>query len=97
MYFSNPREVRVAWALPSLDRGFYWHPVFSEFTKILPETVIFTSIWPGYLPGLEDAFEVRLWKTGKIIGWRADRKFIWSSPTILLNLIRFRPDWPYQP
>ena len=35
---------------------------------------------------------MRLWKTGKIIGWRADRKFIWSSPTILLNLIRFRPD-----
>lgn len=55
----NLSHLRVAWLLPSMARGFYLQPVLREFTKIFPETVGFTGVWPGFAKGCEGCFKVK--------------------------------------
>ena len=59
MHDEKKKQIRVAWLFPSLARGYYWQPVFKEFTQQLPETTIFTGLWPGFAQGYENAFKVR--------------------------------------
>jgi glycosyltransferase involved in cell wall biosynthesis len=54
------RRDRIAWLLPSLNRGSYWHPVFQEFARLFPETIIFTGNWQGFAVGSENAFKVHV-------------------------------------
>ncbi len=51
---------RVAWLLPSMARGFYLQPVLREFTKIFPEAVVFTGLWPGFARECEGCFKVKV-------------------------------------
>jgi hypothetical protein len=60
-------NLRIAWLIPSLQTGNYWHPVFSEFTKTFKETIIYTGFWTGFSPGFEDAFTVQV--VGKTHFW----------------------------
>jgi glycosyltransferase involved in cell wall biosynthesis len=82
--------------MPSMQGGFYWQPLFREFTKLFPDTLIFTGYWPGFLPGLEDVLKVRQLRGVRYptLKQNADgysSGFIWASPSILWHLIRFRP------
>ena len=61
------RHLRVAWLAPSLARGWRWQAVFREFTKLFPETVVFTNIWPGFTPGFERSFKVRRLRGTKVL------------------------------
>ena len=90
-------DLRIAWVTPSLERGYFMQPLFREFAKRFPGTVIFTGCWPGFVAGCRDSFRVR-----ELIGvgFRPrpktspgnPRGFITASPLIFLALWRFRPD-----
>lgn len=91
------KNLRIAWLFPSLELGNYWHPVLSEFAKTYPETTVFTGVWPGYSPGFENAFAV------KVVGEMTfvdtvksetgySKGFINASPAISGELLKYKPD-----
>lgn len=93
----NTKKIRIAWLFPSLALGNYWHPVLSEFTKIYPQTTVFTGEWPGYSPGFEKTFTVKVVDRMKFIETvRSEtgysRGFIRLSLKIVVELLRFQPD-----
>ncbi len=51
-------NLRIAWLLPSAF--FYWQPVLSEFTKLFPNTVVYTGRWHGFAPGFENTFAIQV-------------------------------------
>jgi glycosyltransferase involved in cell wall biosynthesis len=95
---SSAREnTRVAWLFPSLARGYYWQPVFKEFVAQCPNTAVFTSIWPGFAPGYENAFKVHTLPGLRYVDVKrpvADsrRGFIWTPVSIVRKLAAFDPD-----
>ena len=89
-------EKRIAWLVPSMDRGSYWHPVFQEFVRLFPETVVFTGSWPGFASGSENAFKVRVVGKTRYINFQSfvsgkTRTFIIPSLKIVPSIMRFRP------
>lgn len=80
-------QTRVAFVLPSLERGGYWHPVFRQLTSIFPNTVICTQIWPGFVAGCEGSFQVRNYGGRQ----RLNQPIVWGSPRVIPDLVRFRP------
>lgn len=90
-------SARVAWLFPSLARGYYWQPVFKEFVARCPQTAIFTSIWPGFAPGYENAFDVHTLPGLRYIDVRKQimdsrRGFIWTPLSIVKKLAAFDPE-----
>jgi glycosyltransferase involved in cell wall biosynthesis len=90
-------DLKVAWLFPSLERGNYWHPIWSAFCKALPQTVIYTGYWAGYSPGFEDHFRVEV--VGEARFFATDkpdtgyyRNFTLLSFGIVKPLLQFRPD-----
>lgn len=87
---------RVAWIMPTLERGYYWQPLHREFTRLFPNTVIFTGNWPGYLRGYEESFTVQQLEGFKFVVLRrteagADIGFTRAPASILPELRKFRP------
>ncbi|KAM3103509.1 glycosyltransferase family 4 protein [Phormidesmis sp. 146-12] len=94
---SDIANLKVAWVFPSLALGSYWHPVFTQFTKRIKQTKIFTGVWTGFAPGFENAFTVEIVGETKFIPTEADtgqyvRNITVASPRIVPQLLRFRPD-----
>jgi glycosyltransferase involved in cell wall biosynthesis len=89
-------KLRIAWLIPSLKGGNYWHPVLSEFTKVFRQTIVYTAQWSGYASGFEEAFVVEVVGEHKLVKARSakgyDRNFIRLSPKIVFNLLQFKPD-----
>ena len=100
----EPREVsvravdsssaRVAWLFPSLDRGNYWQPLFREFAKEFPHTVVFTGLWNGYLRGYEDSFRLRCVPGYRFITLKQDPEgynpgFFWPPIRLFRSFTRF--------
>lgn len=90
-------NLKVAWLFPSLERGNYWHPIWSEFCNVFPQTIIYTGFWAGYSPGFEGQFKVEV--VGKTRFFATDkpdtgyhRSFILPSMGIVKSLLQFRPD-----
>ena len=89
-------DLRVAWLFPSLVRGNYWHPVLSEFTKILQQTTVYTGFWPGFTPGFEGTFTVevvgktRLTETTQPLP-RYSRGIAYASFSIVGHLLQLKP------
>jgi glycosyltransferase involved in cell wall biosynthesis len=82
--------------MPSLARGYYCQPLYREFTKLFPNTVIFTGNWPGHLPGYEESFTVQQLGGFKFFAFErtatgADTGFMRAPASILPELRRFRP------
>jgi len=91
------KDIRVAWVMPALVRAWRWHPVFREFTKLFPNTVFFTGIWPGFTRGLEGTFKVEKLRGHRIFSLGqtelgVHKSFTWVPPSALLRLLHFRPD-----
>lgn len=87
-------DQRIAWLLTAAP--YYWHPVFSEFARQFPQTILFTAKWPKFARGYEDSFAV------KVVGKRKFLKvgssttgygdtLMFLSPNIIGHLIKFRP------
>jgi glycosyltransferase involved in cell wall biosynthesis/O-antigen/teichoic acid export membrane protein len=88
--------VRVAWLLPSMDRGSCWQPLFKEFTKEFPHTIVFTGEWNGYLRGYEDTFQLRSVSGFRFITLRKaskgyERGFSWPPAKVIPELYKCRP------
>ncbi|HUB58879.1 MAG TPA: glycosyltransferase [Candidatus Micrarchaeia archaeon] len=88
---------RVAWLLPSMDRGSCWQPLFKEFTREIPHTRVFTGLWNGYLRGYEDAFQLRLVPGYRFVTLKKGsnsyaRGFFWVPMRIIPELYKFRPN-----
>jgi glycosyltransferase involved in cell wall biosynthesis len=89
-------QIRVAWLMPSLNRGFYWQPVFKEFAQRFPKSIVFTGFWPGFVPGYEGTFELRMLSGYKFITLKRfeggyDRGVVKPPISILPELFKFRP------
>lgn len=89
-------EIRVAWLLPSMKGGYYWQPLLREFNKLFPNTLIFTSEWPGYIAKHEGTFEVKVLSGVRFFTLKrsvtgADMTFGLASPAPFWELIKFRP------
>lgn len=91
------KDPRVAWLFPSLERGYYWHPIFSRFSSVFKQTIVYSGYWTGYAPGYENSFTVEVVGQTRYVRDEAaaegyNCKFIYASPAIVGYLIRFRPD-----
>jgi glycosyltransferase involved in cell wall biosynthesis/O-antigen/teichoic acid export membrane protein len=88
---------RVAWLLPSMDRGSCWQPLFKEFAREFPHTIVFTGLWNGYLRGYEDSFRLRCVPGYRFITLKKDpegygRGFFWAPMRVIPELYAFRPN-----
>ena len=94
---SGLRDARIVWVTPSLSRGRFMQPLFAEFAKLFPNSVVFTGHWPGFIAGYEDSFSIQLLKG---VRFRADRSlpsgnprgFSIVPPGALWKMWRARPD-----
>ena len=91
---SSIEQIRVAWVLPVA--WFYWNPVLANFTKLFPQTSIFTGLWPGFSEGFKDAFVVK--EVGEIKFLEVSqtstgygRGFTYLSPKIIGEMLQFKP------
>ena len=93
-------NTRIAWLLPSMGtnkrQGYPWHSVLSEFTKLFPDTTIFTGEWPGFAEGFEDSFKVEIVGQFKYIRTSKQTRgyssgFSPLSPKIIGHLIELKP------
>jgi glycosyltransferase involved in cell wall biosynthesis len=92
----TPSSIRVAWIYPISKISFYIQPVIREFAKEFPETTFFTGDWPGYVPGCEDSFGVKVVGKGKFIRIQKSKTgyeggFHILSLKIINYLLAFKP------
>ena len=90
------KNLRIAFVTPSRARGWRCQPIFQQFAKLFPNTVVFTGYWPGFTAGYEGTFQVRRLRGVRF--FPASRRetaslsgFTWVSPLALWDLLRFRP------
>ncbi len=87
---------RIAWIFPTIEGGNYWHPLFSEFTKIFPQTIIYTGFWTGFASGYENSFKVELVGKMKLLTITESEEsyshsVMYVSPAIIGKLLKFKP------
>jgi glycosyltransferase involved in cell wall biosynthesis len=94
----NSQNYRVAWVVPSIERGTYWQPILREFTQIFQQTTFFSGdVWPNFDATAPGASVVKV--VGKIKFFAAkpkegySRGFIYVSPSIVGHLLRLRPQF----
>ncbi len=93
----DAETLRIAWLFPSLAFANYWHPILSEFTRSYPRTRVYTGHWPGFSPGFEDAFTVKIVGAMKFVDTVKSETgynegFIQVSPAIITELLQFKPN-----
>ncbi len=69
----------------------------SRYSKLFPQTKVFTSRWHGFAPGLEGAFDVECIGQRKVIALRPSKtgyghNFTYLPLRIVSCLLRFKPD-----
>jgi glycosyltransferase involved in cell wall biosynthesis len=90
-------KIRIAWLMPSLSGGNYWHPVFCEFSKIFKQTIVYTGYWAGFSTGFADTFQVQVVGQTSFVSTTESeggysRGFMKVSPSIIKYLSKFKPD-----
>ncbi len=90
-------NARVIWVAPSLSRGRFMQPLFAEFAKLFPNSVVFTGLWPGFISGYENSFLITLLKGVRFRVKRSHntgnpRGFSLVPPGALLKMWRAKPD-----
>jgi len=88
------KNLRVAWLVPTA--WFYWQPALSEFTRLFPQTTVFTGRFPGFGQGLEGTFNVEVVGQVQVIEMNRNEQsygdnFTYLSLGIVGHLCRFRP------
>jgi len=88
------KEFRIVWLLPVA--WFYWQPALSEFTRVFPQTTVFTGLFPGFAKGLEGSLRVEVVGRFRVIELTRDESsygdnFTYLSPGIIGHLLRLRP------
>jgi glycosyltransferase involved in cell wall biosynthesis len=90
----SSQPIRVAWLLPVA--WFYWQPALSEYTRLFPNTKVFTGLFPGFAKGLEGTLKVEVVGKFKVIEINRDEgsygdNFTYLSPRIINYLWQFKP------
>lgn len=90
----DSNSTRIAWLVPTA--WFYWQPFLNEFTKLFPETKVFTGRWPGFARGFENSLSVQLVGRQRVIAMTKAKEgygsnFTYLSPSIVIHLFKFRP------
>ena len=88
------KDLRIAWLLPTA--WFYWQPLMNEFTKLFPNTKVFTALFPGFARGLQDSIAVEIIGQQRKVEFKAESTtysshFTYLSPRIVVNLFQFQP------
>lgn len=88
------KDLRIAWLLPTA--WFYWQPLMNEFTKLFPNTKVFTALFPGFAKGLQDSIAVEIIGQQRKVEFKPESTtysshFTYLSPRIVVNLLQFRP------
>jgi glycosyltransferase involved in cell wall biosynthesis len=91
----NINDARIAWLIPSLAGGNYWHPIFCRFFTIFKQTIVYTGVWPGFSCGFENTFKIQVVGHTKFVSTTQSqtgytRGFINVSPLIITHLITFK-------
>src|SRR5262249_17580129 len=91
--------LRVAWLFPMMLRTHYWQPVFREFTRLVPNSMVFVGRWGGFAAGYEGTFALRVLNGARPIVLKNKQKseeydsaFYWVPLSIVKELAAFRPD-----
>ncbi|WP_299410960.1 glycosyltransferase family 4 protein [Acaryochloris sp. IP29b_bin.148] len=76
--------------------AFYWQPVVREFSKLVPQTKLFTGSWPGYAYGCEKSFKYEIVGQRKLIKLKPNASgygttLMYLSPKILISLLKYQP------
>ncbi|MEM7756844.1 MAG: glycosyltransferase family 4 protein [Cyanobacteria bacterium P01_A01_bin.40] len=89
-------NLRIAWLVPVA--WFYWQPTLSEFSKLFPNTKIYTALFPGYSKGYEDSLDLEMVGKFKVLGGNQNSaipqygsSFTSLSPKIIFRLLQYRP------
>lgn len=87
-------NLRIAWLLPTA--WYYWQPLMSEFTKLFPNTKVFTALFPGFAKGLQDSIQLQVVGQQKKVEFKPETTsysshITYLSPLILVNLLQFKP------
>src|SRR5262249_17298378 len=92
-------RLRVAWLFPMMLRTHYWQPVFREFTRLVPNSMVFVGRWGGFAAGYEGTFALRVLNGARPIVLKNKQKneeddstFYWVPLSIVKELAAFRPD-----
>jgi glycosyltransferase involved in cell wall biosynthesis len=88
-------DICIAWLLPSFF--YYWQPTIAFFSQLFPNTIVFTSKWHGFAPGLKNTFQFEIVGKRRILKLsQSDTgyglNFTHLSFSIISRLIRFCPD-----
>jgi glycosyltransferase involved in cell wall biosynthesis len=94
----NTQNYRVAWVVPSVERGTYWQPILREFTQIFQQTTFFSGdVWPNFDATAPGAAVVKVVGEMKFVATKPkegySRGFIYLSPSIIGHLLRLRPQF----
>jgi glycosyltransferase involved in cell wall biosynthesis len=91
-------DIRVAWVFPFLKRTHYWQPVFREFTRLIPQTRIFTGVWGGFAAGYEGTFDLRIIEGTRNVTLKSNNQgegyesgFCLAPLSILKEFAKFKP------
>ena len=58
-------DLRVVWLFPGFRRGAFWQSLLREVSRILPNSLVLTGEWNGFLPACEGQINVEI--VGKAI------------------------------
>jgi glycosyltransferase involved in cell wall biosynthesis len=91
---SYMNNIRVAWLLTSAF--YYWHPMLSCLTRLLPKTTAYAANWVGYAQGFEDTFSVEIVGQRKVISVVKSEtsygsNFTYMPLAIVNRLFQFKP------
>ena len=91
-------DIRIAWAVPSIQAGAYFGPIIRECHRLFKETIFFTGkVWPKFKltdPGAQQIHLVGRTKFVESVKIESgySQGFIAASPAIALELAKYRPD-----
>ncbi len=90
-------DIKVAWLIPSMARGYCWLRLLEEFANIFPDSMVFTGLWPPNRPKENIAFNLNVIGKTRFIGFgesksHYQRGIIMPPLGIPYHLLRFLPN-----
>ncbi|MEQ9619040.1 MAG: glycosyltransferase family 4 protein [Deltaproteobacteria bacterium] len=90
-------EMKVAWLIPSMERGFCWLPVLEKLSNLFPETTVYTGLGPLDQSIRNLKFKLKIVGKTRFFRYRRKKKshydkgIIILSPYIIFHLLKFSP------
>lgn len=90
-------DTKVAWLIPSMERGFFWLKLLEKFSNLIPATKVFTGVAPMNHSPDQVLFDFNIIGKTRYLRFRKntshyDSVFIIPPLSIILHIIKFVPD-----